>query len=182
MHHGPGPCGGHKLLFSDIGEAVRIYNSECFTSASEIVWDSAANAPGNDAVRLRSVRLRPSGNACGAAVNIADGCAVEIEYELLPNKCNRLPIAAIQLLNASGVILFAIADFHEGQQRKPGFGCKYCRSVCHIPGGLLAEGRHSVLVAMVNYNPNIVHAMVPDAISFEAKCASTRLRSRCLFP
>jgi lipopolysaccharide transport system ATP-binding protein len=41
------------------------------------------------------------------------------------------------------------------------------RSQCHLPGNFLAEGRHYIRVALCTYNPNVVHALVEEAVSFQ---------------
>ena len=40
------------------------------------------------------------------------------------------------------------------------------RSVCHIPGNFLAEGRVVVTAVVSTYNPTMVHATEPEAVAF----------------
>ena len=100
------------------------------------------------------------------AIDVADGCSVEIEYEVLKLERDRAPIPVIHLVNENGVVLLSSADFAR-EQRGNARAAGVARAVCHIPGDLLAEGRFTVLAALVNYNPNIVHALVPEAVSFQ---------------
>jgi len=41
------------------------------------------------------------------------------------------------------------------------------RAKCEIPGNFLAEGRFSVLAAVCTYDPDIVHAIERDAVTFQ---------------
>src|SRR5206468_2515231 len=38
---------------------------------------------------------------------------------------------------------------------------------CRIPGHFLSEGQNNVLAAVCSYNPDIVHAVERDAVSFQ---------------
>ena len=160
--------GGGIKLYGGTRQAVDAYHETTFRSSVEKLWPQRENAPGNNMVILRSVKVISPSISTDGIVDISKGCCIEIEYELLQTDRNRVPIAAIQLINENGTILFASADFDRERKQALTSGNGNCRAVCHIPGGLLAEGRFSVLVAMVNYNPNIVHALAAEAVSFEA--------------
>ena len=47
------------------------------------------------------------------------------------------------------------------------------KSTCYLPPDLLAEGRVFVLAAVCTYNPNVVHAIDREAVSFQAVDKST---------
>ena len=157
---------GRKMMFGDVSEVIAKYNEKNFSAAAERVWADGAAAPGNDMVKLRAVRLLPHGGSTMDAIDVADGCSVEIEYEVLKLERDRAPIPVIHLVNENGVVLLSSADFAR-EQRGNARAAGVARAVCHIPGDLLAEGRFTVLAALVNYNPNIVHALVPEAVSFQ---------------
>jgi lipopolysaccharide transport system ATP-binding protein len=77
------------------------------------------------------------------------------------------PTVSIHFVNEDGVCLFVSNDFSNrgwwGTPRRPGL----VRAVCHVPGNLLAEGRIFILAAVCNYNPDIVHALARDVVSFQ---------------
>jgi lipopolysaccharide transport system ATP-binding protein len=159
--------GGRKALFGGIRGVIAKYNENSFNASSEQVWVNPADAPGNDIVRLRAVRLLPHCASTTEAIDVAEGCSVEIEYDLLKVDRDRVPIAVIHLVNENGVVLFSSADFERNRKSNPQT-VGPARARCRIPGGLLAEGRFTVLAALVNYNPNVVHALVLEAVSFQA--------------
>jgi lipopolysaccharide transport system ATP-binding protein len=161
--------GGQKVFFGGIHELIARYNENIFNATSEKVWPDGSHAPGDHSVRLRAVRLLTNSNELvEGAIDINEGFAIEIEYELLDVDGDRIPIAAINLINENGIILFASSDFRRAQAVDNISDKNVVKAVCHIPGYLLAEGRFSVLAAMVSYNPNIVHAIAPDAVSSQA--------------
>jgi lipopolysaccharide transport system ATP-binding protein len=42
------------------------------------------------------------------------------------------------------------------------------RAICKVPGDLLAEGQIFILVALVSYNPDQLHALERDVVTFRA--------------
>jgi lipopolysaccharide transport system ATP-binding protein len=170
---------GRNALFGEVSEAISKYNETNFNTTSERVWANSADAPGDDIVKIRAVRLHPQRDSTKDAIDVADGCSIEIEYELLKLNLDRAPIPVIHLTNENGIVLFSSADF-DGYKSKNGGSKGISRAICRIPGDLLAEGRFSVLAAMVNYNPNIVHALVPEAVSFQTvDLFDNRVRGQC---
>jgi lipopolysaccharide transport system ATP-binding protein len=158
--------GGKNVLFGNIHAVVTKYNEHSLNAASEACWPDD-NAPGNNVAKLRSVRILGEAISKTKCVDIAQGCSVAIDYEILESEQRRSPIAAIQLINDDGVVLFASADFQRHQATN-GSRAGLKRAVCHIPGRILSEGHFTVLVGLVNYNPNIVHALAREAVSFQA--------------
>jgi lipopolysaccharide transport system ATP-binding protein len=171
---------GQRVHFGRASDAIEKYNEKAFSTASERVWNDDATAPGNEMVKIRAVRVLPrEGISSKDTIDVADGCSIQIEYEVLKIDGDRVPIAAIHVVNENGIVLFSSADFDRGLA-KSGRAHGRMRVACHIPGDLLAEGRFTVLAAVVNYNPNIVHALVPEAVSFQAvDLSGNSIRGQC---
>ena len=74
---------------------------------------------------------------------------------------------ALHLLNEEGQVLFASNDFNNSKWFRFDKPKGSARVRCHVPGNFLAEGRHFLRVALCTYNPNIVHALVEEAASFQ---------------
>jgi hypothetical protein len=76
------------------------------------------------------------------------------------------PTAIVHIIDEQGTTLFASNDWNNdawwNTPRKPGL----VKARCLIPENFLAEGLHSVLVAVNTYNPDVSHAYVRDAVSF----------------
>ena len=90
---------------------------------------------------------------------------IEIEYQNSAN--DRFPIACFQLYDANGVCLFGTGDFTNRQWRhEPRQFNGRVRSVCTIPGNLLAEGQMRVLIGLTTHNPDELLVIERDALSF----------------
>ena len=90
---------------------------------------------------------------------------VEVEYLMLvPTPPMTV---AIHVINEEGQILFASNDFNNPEWFRFSKPRGKVRSRCHLPGNFLAEGRHYIRVALCTYNPNVVHALVEEAASFQ---------------
>ncbi|MGA9752031.1 MAG: ABC transporter ATP-binding protein [Acidobacteriota bacterium] len=129
-------------------------------------WESVERAPGNEVARLLSVAVKNGASQVVDAVEVTEPTIIEVEYALL--EAQPKVTAILHLYNESGICLLASNDWNDKQWwntvRKRGI----VRAVCVIPANFLAEGRFFVLAALGSYNPNIVHALERDVVSFQA--------------
>jgi lipopolysaccharide transport system ATP-binding protein len=144
-------------------ETVRAYLSSGTEHPAERLWHS--DAAGDEVCRLRAVRIRDAKKLVNASINIEETCFIEIEYDCEPTDLR--PSAVFHLINEAGNVVFSSADFNNktwySQARRAG----HVLASCQIPANFLAEGRFSVLAAVVSVNPICVHALERDAISFQ---------------
>jgi homopolymeric O-antigen transport system ATP-binding protein len=144
---------------------TRHYLKSGTSSPAERMWPDSEDAPGDSVARLRAVRALDEQGRLAHTIDIRRPVLLEIEYWNLQAKVR--PTAVFHLLNEDGVRLFATNEFNNAAWRerplKPGF----VRARCRIPGNFLAEGIFSILAAVVSYNPDAVHAIVPDAVSVQ---------------
>jgi lipopolysaccharide transport system ATP-binding protein len=157
---------GQIIADGNASEITRIYLSMGRESPSEKVWSDPDSAPGDDIVRLKSVRLCNRDDGVSESIAIDEPCTIEIEYWNMKQHGIK-PTAIIHLYNEDGTCLFATNDWNNkewwNKERKPGL----VKARCHIPANFLAEGRFFVLAAIGTYNPNVVHAHIRDVISFQ---------------
>jgi lipopolysaccharide transport system ATP-binding protein len=132
---------------------------------AEMTWPSAEQAPGDEVARLRAVRVRDQRGQLAETIEIREPVCVEVEYWNLQSRLR--PTVSIHFVNEEGTCLFASSDFSNrewwGTPRVPGV----IRATCEVPGNLLAEGRVYILAAVATYNPNVIHAIERDAVSFQ---------------
>ena len=175
--------GGSVVSDGCSADVVERYLGGTGTSC-ERVWADPAQAPGDAVARLRAVRVLDDAGAPAGAIDIRRGCLIEIEYDCLPGAGSLRPTAVFQLLNQAGTVLFASGDFTNlGWRRRPREAGRV-HSRCRIPGDLLAEGRFTLLAAVVHYNPNLLHAIERDAVTFTVVDHSTGdgARGECALP
>jgi lipopolysaccharide transport system ATP-binding protein len=148
------------------GEVVATYLSTGLGSSAERRWDDPAEAPGDEKVRLRAVRVLNEGGAVTEEVGARERFAVEVDYEVLTVAPGLRPVANLHFFNDHGVCLFVTGDhvnvdWYETQRRTG-----IVRATCWVPGDLLNEGRVTLTAAVSSLNPTHVHAREDDAVSF----------------
>jgi lipopolysaccharide transport system ATP-binding protein len=156
---------GHLEADGASTEVSRHHLSSSSGSPAERSWPDRQGAPGDDVARLHSVRILDDSGCVAAAIDIQEPVNIEVEYWNL--KDGLRTTAIIHLVNEDGVTLFASNDWNNSAwwntPRVPG----RVRATCRIPGDFLAEGRFFVLAAVGTYNPNVVHALERDVVSFQ---------------
>jgi lipopolysaccharide transport system ATP-binding protein len=121
--------------------------------------------PGNEFAKLLSVKVFTKEEGDGLFFDMADEIFVEVRY-IDTNPLNK-NTAIIHIKDFKGNTLFATNEFNnEAWETYHDESPAVITAVCHIPAELLAEGKYSVLVAIGSYSPNIVHALVDDAVGF----------------
>src|SRR5262245_28392683 len=146
----------HEVLSSYLGTGLG--------SAAVCEWPDGSQAPGNEVVRLRSVRARSRNNEISSALDIREEIYLEMEYDVL--KPNQVLLPNFHVYNDEGACVFILADFHTEWRRKLRPAGRYC-SVARIPGNFLAEGTLVVGAAIATYLPFKVHLHEPDLIAFQ---------------
>jgi homopolymeric O-antigen transport system ATP-binding protein len=146
----------HDVLSSYLGTGLG--------NAAAVEWPDASRAPGNEIVRLRSVRARGQNNVINAALDIREDIYLEMEYDVLTPSQVLLP--NFHVYNDEGTCVFILAEFHTEWRRKPRPVGRY-RSIARIPGNFLAEGTLVVGAAIATYVPFNVHLHERDLIAFQ---------------
>jgi lipopolysaccharide transport system ATP-binding protein len=115
--------------------------------------------------RLHAVRIRDEQGHIAPTLDIRRPFQVEIDYWALEPRARAT--AVIHLINEEGVCLLASNDFNNRVWWHTPRVAGLVRAVCQVPGNFLAEGQIFVLAAVCSYNPDIVHVLERDAVSFQ---------------
>jgi lipopolysaccharide transport system ATP-binding protein len=132
---------------------------------SERIWSNLQDAPGDSVARLRSIRVLDEHRRPVETTDIRRPLFIEVEYWNLKNGLR--PTAVVHFINEHGICLFASNDFNNLDWWRTPRKIGLVRATCHVPGNLLAEGRVFILAAICSYNPNVVHVIERDAVSFQ---------------
>ncbi|MCA0153723.1 ABC transporter ATP-binding protein [Winogradskyella vincentii] len=147
-------------------EAINFYLKNFENRAPFINWTDINSAPGNDYVRLKSVYLKDEDGNLRNRFNITENLFLTIEYYDSNKKFNNTAI--FHILNERKQTLFASNEFvAKDWIQKHKQSDLIFASTCKIPGNLLAEGSFSILVAVGNYNPEMIHLIEKDLLTFE---------------
>ena len=137
--------------------------SDVGTTAAR-AWPDLREAPGNDIVRLRAVRVRTEDGRITDAIDIRRPVGIDMEFEVF--KPGHVLIPNFHFFNEEGVYVFVASDHDPAwaQRRRPP-GQYVCTA--WIPGNFLAEGSLIVGAAIITTNPVIVHVYERDAVAFQ---------------
>ncbi len=132
----------------------------------DAVWSNPETAPGNDTVRLHSIRIVSNGEV-SSDVDIQKDIMVEIEYWNLKPE-TKLHVS-IHLLSSMGVEVLASANMPSANLICDSwFGKHYpsglFRTTCVLPGNFLNEGRYSINVILLSTAS--IELFLQDALAF----------------
>ena len=148
-----------------IGEYLKL-NAD---NGGERTWPDTATAPGNDKIRLRSVRIISAG-ALRTEVDIDQEVCIEVDFfNLSPglkNICTNL-----YLLDARGFVVLSTGNTPAANAVQEHWFDKphpvgLFRTRCTLPANFLNEGVYHVTVYVVTLGPITIQVELPQAISF----------------
>jgi lipopolysaccharide transport system ATP-binding protein len=156
--------GGHVTADGSGSQVVEEYMGRG-GGAAKRVWSDLTSAPGDDWVRLESVRVVNEHGELTPEVDVRQPIFLEVRYRQMRDDPSFRPIVSLEFSNAEGTLLFVSHANRESWQSGMRRGAAV-RARCKIPGNFLAEGGVFVLAAIVSYQPPTVHAVEGDAVAF----------------
>jgi lipopolysaccharide transport system ATP-binding protein len=155
---------GRLALDGTASSVVAHYLQTESGAGSHRSWEDRASAPGDQLVRLRSVRVVDEAGSTVDDVDVRAPVGVEIGFDVLRRGDPVFP--KLKLTDSNGDIAFNALDTREcwTEPSAPG---EYT-ATAWIPANLLSEGLFSVDVAVCSIGaPKLVtHASAADAVSF----------------
>jgi lipopolysaccharide transport system ATP-binding protein len=139
---------------------INNYLSEEVKKSSSKVW-TGIDSPGNSQVRLRKVSIVNEVFEEAFNHEITSKTGVEITFEVLQESDNY--ICGFNLFNNKEI---HILSSHDLTNQKIHYKKGVYKTVVWIPENFLAEGMHTISVAIMSYNPFIVHFHEFEAASF----------------
>jgi lipopolysaccharide transport system ATP-binding protein len=146
-------------------EVIRQYTSDEAICPNVRHWENPDHAPGDEVVRLRSVRVLDERGAVPETLDLHQPFWIEVVYEQLA--VGARPAVWIQISNEQGLTLLTSSDFNNRDWWQASRRRGVVRSRCRIPGNFLRDGRYLVLAALWSYHPTRLHGIAPDAVSFQ---------------
>jgi lipopolysaccharide transport system ATP-binding protein len=146
-------------------DAIGTYLDSGLGTSAAREWRSPSDAPGDDAVRLKAVRVRTSGTV-SEQVDIRSPVEIEVEYWHLSRNEALRPTASLHFYNEQGNCLFVSSDQQEQRWFKSPRTPGVVKATCHIPGHFLAEGTVYVHAFVGTINPTRIHVEERDAVAF----------------
>jgi lipopolysaccharide transport system ATP-binding protein len=135
-------------IVAEDGQVTSVVASYMKSSLSNLIteraWNEMDKAPGNDAIRLHRVRIRPEKGSPSDLITLSTAVLVEVEFWNLHPGASLNP--NLHFINEQEVLAFATAPVPASEPKWCGrpFPVGLFRSVCHIPGDLLNTGVYRV--------------------------------------
>jgi lipopolysaccharide transport system ATP-binding protein len=156
---------GHMIADGPAHKVVNDYLGASWKVTSEREWPDTNEAPGNDMVRLRRVRVRDEEGRTIESSDIRHAVGVEIIYQVLEPGLTLTP--KIDLFNDAGAHLFSTHDVGYEWRYRPRPPGEYV-STAWIPGNFLSEGNLLVNVALMSHSPTTaLYAQAGNAVTFQ---------------
>jgi lipopolysaccharide transport system ATP-binding protein len=126
-------------------------------------WKDAARCPGDDIVRLHSVRVVNQNGETAESVDIRKPVGIEMDFEVL--KPGHVLAASYRFVNEEGEIVFTAIDQDPEWHRSLRPAGRHL-STAWIPGNFLSEGTLIVSASVSTPLSHMVHFFEPDAVAF----------------
>jgi lipopolysaccharide transport system ATP-binding protein len=159
---------GSVALDGPANEIVADYLQTVGGSSSERFWPDVADAPGDDLVRMRSVRVVDEDGEAVHATDVRRPVGIEIGFVVL--RSSGVPVfPKLKVYDARRNVVFNAMDTSP-RWREPSPAGDYT-STAWIPGNLLNEGLVSVDVGVCSIGPVKLHPHTgcSDAVSFHVQ-------------
>jgi lipopolysaccharide transport system ATP-binding protein len=140
----------------------RYLSSDLGTTAAR-AWEEE-EAPGNEVVRMREVRVRTDAGDVSEAVDIRRPVTLEVEYDVLEEGHVLVPYCGLE--TEEGISAFVTKDHDPEWRREPRPAGRFVSSV-EIPGNFLSEGTYLVAAGVMTEAPYRMHAHEQDAVAFQ---------------
>jgi lipopolysaccharide transport system ATP-binding protein len=156
---------GKLRMAGPVAEVIAGYLKEGQANTGEQVWPEGPQAPGDEFVRLRRVRVASADGQTAVSINIGEDFAIEFTYDVVIGGMVLFP--AIRIFNEWGTEVLWTTDAGSPEHGKPRQPGRYHSSV-RFPKNLLSEGLMAVSVSITSLCPTHVHLSEPDAVHFQA--------------
>ena len=154
---------GRLARDGDVAEVVDEYLKSGLGTSPERVWADLSNAPGDEVVRLCSMRVTSENGQPQQSSDIRHPIGLEMEYEVL--KPGKILLPYFVLSTEQGTKVFSAIDQDVAWRDKTRETGRYT-STAWIPGNLLSEGVYYVSVAMRSIERKIRHFNQQDIVAF----------------
>lgn len=124
------------------GKVIAGYLQASYALQTEQIWETPEVAPGNDAIRLHRVSVRPSNSNKGEQITVRTPITIEFDYWVRQDDVYLQP--SLGLHNSQGIQILSAMDPRQNDWRGTPMAQGMYRETCQIPGDLLNSGMHRV--------------------------------------
>jgi lipopolysaccharide transport system ATP-binding protein len=154
---------GKIIMDAKIDAIVSQYLNNYCNIPSKRSWDDS-DAPGDDHVQLRSIRVINDKNENVQTIDIRESVRIEIIYRI--KKKHQQPSLIIHFINEQWLHLFSSHDFHQKLISPNKSDHEICKT-CYIPGNFFNQGRIYIHLEIVSLFPKKNHVSLKEIVTFE---------------
>jgi lipopolysaccharide transport system ATP-binding protein len=154
---------GEMEAWGNAEEVINSYYHSNFGTSSRKSWVKEQNKDEEEIVRLLETSAHNKDFKTEENYDITKPIGISMDYEVL--KDGEMFTHSFNIYNADGVHLFSSHDVKFEAKSKPSEKGVYT-STMWVPGNLLAEGNHTVSVAIIRITPFYIFFHEMDAIRF----------------
>ncbi len=156
---------GGKVQLDDTSDrVVSAYLHVDKARKAEREWLDLMEAPGDEVVRLCSIRLKTKDGRVTEAVDISQPVCIEMKYVVI--KSGYELMVYYRVVNAEGIVAFQSIDSDPAWRMKPRPAGRYV-STSWIPGNILSEGMYFIGPGIWTINPSFKRFRLDDAIAMQ---------------
>lgn len=155
---------GKMMMSGPADKVVGDYLSSHWGTTAFKEWTDSKLAPGNDIVRLCSVKVVDQNGKTNYSFDIRSPVGIEMEYEVLRPGYALYPHFIVN--NEEDTLLFTSIDT-DSEWRGVSRPAGHYVSTGWIPGNLLAEGTMIISAAMRTEMPHMVHFNQQNVVAFQ---------------
>jgi lipopolysaccharide transport system ATP-binding protein len=154
---------GQLVQDAPIADVVYSYMTAGGSSLAERIWPDMSEAPGDDSVRLHSVKVVSETGMPTGSIDIGHAMGIQIAFDVLEPGHQLSPY--ITMVSDGGIDLFSSAESNRQFESTPREVGRYT-TVCWVPPEFLAEGTHYVRVVMRAMNRQKLAFRESDVVAF----------------
>lgn len=122
-----------------------------YAEQTERIW-TFETAPGDEKARLIGVRVRPEYGTSHDPITVSTPFVIEIDYWILqPGQYVSVDVIVI---NEQEITVCEIGPDHAAERRNPSRSPGLYRTVCHVPGELLNDRMHRLVINLQRARPH----------------------------
>lgn len=152
----------------DTESVIANYLKESYSTQTELVWNDAASAPGDEEARLQRISVRPTDGSVFDPISVRTPVVIEFEYWNQNPRTYLHP--TFYLYNEQGILVCSTGPTFIPDWREKSFPTGLIRSRCLIPGNLLNNGMHRVSVHLAKNDRTMFRR--EDALTFDVSDTS----------
>lgn len=154
---------GHVIEDGSAADVVSTYLTTGLGTSVARDYPADDSAPGDESVRLRSVRVVDESGNIADAVDIRKPIGVQMVYDVV--KPDYILMPYFRLRNEEGVIIFSAMDQSKNCNKTPRTPGRYTSTVW-VPGNFLSEGTVYVTATMRTTDRRYRPFWASDAVAF----------------